>query len=393
MPESTEKGPNTPQEPPLEDPKKPPSSLDSLQVEVHDKVVQDVLDQVAPGLKISPEHRKTFGELIKGEIEDGKRMDEQPKAAHAAIEILISLGYTEMKDINRKSLKPETDMDHASADLDAITRTANQPTENYPSFVGIYGLTANFLPDRTEYTQSFVDNIVNAVNDILQRCGDNGGTIFENLFKKSLRTKSKIDEIATHVNELGLQDDFEYKDGKMVDKHPEDIRQGALLDDVLRNKKDHPFLEKFDSIEAIKSTAETLNKVHASGHGVGEVLTNSVVLKVKDGKMAGSRLTLPTTHYTKETPKNEQQATDLLDLCFSMASAGFQTHDEAMAKTYLQTFLDTYSNAEVKAEMKKLLENGRPHLSQHNKNRLGFNRVANKDESFQKTHEILKSLL
>jgi hypothetical protein len=91
----------------------------------------------------------------------------------------------------------------------------------------------------------------------------------------------------------------------------------------------------------------------------------------------------------------EQQATDILDVCFSAGTAGIQTggeaasEQEACARRNIRTILEGYDNDLVKVGMRTLLQYGRPHDTMHNKIRFGFDRVSDKNKAFVLIHRIV----
>ena len=202
------------------------------------------------------------------------------------------------------------------------------------------------------------------------------------------------------AKELGLEQYFSINDqGKLVEQN-EDIRQGIMLDDLLRfhqrEEDEYQFLKGFEAqiSHALALTAEAVHAIHQqSGSGIGEVLANDIVLKVEEGQIVGARITLPDVAYRNEVEPLEQQATDLADLCFSLGSAGFQVGGEELARAHIQTVLENYDNDFVKTALKALVET-RPHYGFiTNRPRLGFDRVKNPKQTFEQVRAIVLETL
>jgi len=165
-----------------------------------------------------------------------------------------------------------------------------------------------------------------------------------------------------------------------------------------RVQGDSEFLQGLDPNEAMRATATMLQDIHTtSGRGVGEMLANDVVLQIEDGKIKGARLALPDLKFEEGVEAVEQKAYDVLDLCFSVGSAGLQTggaeNGEAKAKNNISTVLGNYNDAEVKAKALELASAGIPQCTMHNKVRFGFDRVENKEEAFEKVRAIAVDVL
>jgi hypothetical protein len=138
---------------------------------------------------------------------------------------------------------------------------------------------------------------------------------------------------------------------------------------------------------AVKMVDEVHKK---SGGGMGELLANDVVLDADENKVKSARLSLPDARYEEGVSPEEQKATDLLDFCFSVASAGFQTGGEQQGRHNIQIVLKNYGDAKVKEKVVALCNEERPNFSVQNKPRLGFDRLENAETVFARVREIIK---
>jgi len=302
-----------------------------------------------------------------------------------------------VNDIDRGTLKLETPVDKKAAEINELARQGAMPTEKYKSNVGIYGFETTKKGDMLEYKKTPLQNLIDKFANLLLIAGDSGGNIFTALFKKGIRRKQDMNGIADNINELGLSSDFEVdKQGNGVSairEKTDDLKQGAFLDDLLRKGGDD-YLKQFDGVSAIKAATKMVADVHKkSNRGIGELLGNDIVLKVKDGKIEGARLTLPDAAYEKTVPVDEQKAMDLIDLCYSVGSAGMQRGGDAEAKKFIEAVIHTYPNANVKTAMKKLTAASKPYSTLYNMTRYGFDRVKNKDDAFKKVAKMVKGAL
>ena len=323
------------------------------------------------------------------------RLDKNPKALADAVDKLKEMGRQPVSN-HGETIKAGNDTEKKIGELDMYLRSGNYKTANYESNVGIYGYSATEKVEggssTLEYRRSGLEKLIIMIENLISKADDRGGGIMENLNKPPIRSKIQLEEIETHAKELGLTNFSLNKDGILVEK-ADDLKSGAFLDDLLRLKKERPFLQKLSEMEAVKACSKTLATVHGSSKvGIGEVLSTDFVLQISENKITGARLTLPDKKYSADIPENEQKATDLLDFCFSLGSAGLQGGGKAMAEQYINEILANYPKGDITKEAAKLIDK-RPSPTSHNLVRLGYDRVADRETSFAQIKEMLKGKL
>ena len=360
------------------------------------KAVDAILQKVgAP--EVDRQKKKELIRLLSTVDMKNGHPEQNPRIVSLVSDQLKDWGFT-VTDIDRGSLSLENENDKAVAKVNERLRKANMPTQKYKSNVGIYGFEVSGGQGWMEYKKSAIHEVVDMFENLFRTAGDEGGNIFSALFKKGMRKKSGMDDIAKNVKELGLENDFSVvKQGEKVvgvRENVKDLKEGVFLDDLLRKGGTDGYLKNFDSVAAIQSAVGMVADVHKrSNRGIGELLGNDVVVKVNDGKIVGSRLTLPDVAYESHVVVEEQQAMDLLDFCFSVGSAGMQRGGEAQAKEYIEAAMNAYPHANVKAAMKKMVSAGKPHATVFNKTRLGFDRVQKKDNAWAKVRDLTLAAL
>ena len=359
------------------------------------KAVDAILQKVgAP--KVDPSRKKELIRLLSTvDMKDG-HPEENPRVLNLVSDQLKDWGLT-VVDVERSSLAIENDHDEAVAKVNERLRSANMPTQKYKSNVGIYGFEMSGGQGWMEYRKNALQGVIDMFENFMRTAGDEGGNIFSALFYLLMRKKSAMNEVAKNVKELGLEDSFsivrENNSIVGVRENITDFKDGIFLDDLLRKGGTDSYLKNFDSVGAIQSAVNMVADVHQkSNRGIAELLGNDVMLKVKDGKIDGSRLTLPDMAYESHVAVEEQQAMDLLDFSFSVGSAGMQKGGEAEAKKYIEDALSAYPHANVKAAMKKMVSDGKPHPTVYNKARLGFDRVQKKDDAWKMIKSLVQSV-
>lgn len=340
------------------------------------------------------------GVMVKLLIDRGIEPDKSPEALAEAAKVLIDLGAKKVS-VGEQTLVFENEIDRRNAVLNGLSRSAVMPTLNYQSNVGTYGVEMRIdetNPEKPElvYHRGVLSKVQCWAENLIRKANDSNGGILANLFRKGKRSKIELEQSMEHVKELGLGG-FRMENGLLMEEAA-DLRQGVMLDDLIRYQsgldgQQNKFLDSLNKIEAIRSAGATLADIHQrSKVGIGEVLANDLVIKVEDGKISGSRLTLPDTAYAPEVDELEQKATDMLDFCFSLASAGLQTGGLEKAKEYMEAGLADYNLDMVKLAMKSLLKD-RPAATGHNMVRLGFDRVKEKAAQFEEIRKVLAVLL
>ena len=252
-------------------------------------------------------------------LKEGLKLENDPQVLGLIAEKLKNLGF-EVADINRETLVVESQVDLALADINELITSGKEVTTSYPSNVGIYHWKVEADSGERVYKRTSVGSFTAGVESLLMKYDDLGGSAIGTLFSKPIRVKANEEQVRLNVRRLGINE-FNIEEG--IKEDVSDIQSGFMLDDLLRLRDKHPFLQKFDRLEAISAAAKTINDVY-SGHegGVGELLANDFVMKVKDGKIIGCRLTIPDSVYHVDVPDLTQKAYDLADFCFSVASAG-----------------------------------------------------------------------
>lgn len=338
--------------------------------------------------KISPKQVIELEGFI-GSLSLKDNPENNPEVLRAVAVKLEEMGCRR-QEIHEKSLVLASDADKAAADINRLVTSAKEPTENYRSNVGIYHFTVGEVGGKRVFLRSGLNAITAWGETIVRKSGDLGGNVFTKLFSTPLRHKANISEIQAKVVKLGLQKHFK-NDNESILEEIGDVRSGAILDDLLRLRSEHPFLQKLDPQEGLAAAAKMVAEVHASsGVGIGEILANDIVLQVNEGRITGARLALPDMAYSEDVSALEQQATDLLDLCFSSGIAGIQTASEEQARQNMRTVIHNYSGKEVKEKAAMLLKEGRPHYTSHNWARLGYDRIQEPEKAHNRLREILR---
>lgn len=330
---------------------------------------------------------------------------ENPRILGIVNDQLKDWGY-QVTNIDRSTLVLENQAEKAAAETNELLRKANMPTEKYNSNVGIYGFETAINGNSMSYKKNTLDKIIDFFENVLRNMTDNGGSFFEALYKAPMRKKATMEEVAKNVQDLGLEQYFTpiTANGSVteIQENITDVKKGAFLDDILRQRKTNPHLQKIDQREAIRVATQMVEHVHAgSGRGIGELLANDVIIKInEEGEIIGTRLALPDSKYGEEVPTEKQQAMDLLDFCFSLGSAGLQEggptspeKGKEVARLYIQTVIQTYSNKAVKDHVKILINEGKPHYNIQSATRLGFDRVPNKTQAFEDIRALTKEIL
>lgn len=327
----------------------------------------------------------------------GDKLDENPEALDQAAKVLKEAGAVE-KDINEATLVLETDIDRKNALLNRLARTANTPTANYQSNVGFYGVQARLdesKPGQPEliYNRGMLEELMCWAENKIRKANDLGGSLIGSLFRKGRREKVGFEQALIHARELGLAG-FRMENGLLVEEVSA-IRTGAMLDDVIRQDENtgNQFLKSIGKIEAIEAASLCLAETHKhSKVGIGEVLANDLVLKIEDGKLIGAKLTFPDTCYEESVDQLEQKATDMLDFCFSLGSAGIQSGGLEKAEEFIRAGLSKYDLEMTKMAMRALLKE-RPAATGHNMVRLGYDRVKDKKTVFEEIRKIVGDVL
>lgn len=369
--------------------------------------IVDLVVQKSGIENMDPNRRWELIRLISTEnINDpNAKPEENPRILKVLNDQLTDWGYR-VTDIDRSTLALETTADKAAAETNELLRKANMPTEKYTSNVGVYGFETAINGNSMSYKKTVLDKIIDFFENVLRNMTDDGGSFFEALYKAPMRKKATMEEVAKNVQELGLDQYFTpvTVDGRVTEikEDIKDVKKGAFLDDILRQRKTNPHLQKIDQREAIKVATQMVEHLHASsGRGIGELLANDVIIKInEEGEIIGTRLALPDSKYSAEVPSEKQQAMDLLDFCFSLGSAGMQEggskspeKGKDIAKHYIQTVIQTYTNKIVKDHLKIFIKEGKPHFNIQAATRLGFDRVPNKVQAFEDIRAITKEIL
>ncbi len=346
--------------------------------------------------KVTEAHKKSLVRLLSTMdlTNPNEKPEENVRVLRIVEEELKRKGYT-MTPIDYQSLQNETAAEEKAARVNSLARKENMPTKKYRSNVGIYGFSTVIAGSRMSYFKTAMDKIMDKISDLLTTAGDSGGNIFEALFKKPIRKKADEQALARNVRDFGLDKHFTVTPGGRVHEDIEDVKKGAFLDDVLRLRKRHPHLQKMDPDKALAIATKMVAEAHRKGNrGIGELLATDIVLQVdENGQVKGSRLALPDMVYSDDISVLEQKATDLSDFLYSVGSAGFQLGSARQAEKNIRTVIQNYPNDTVRKKVVALIDQGRPHPTMHNKIRLGFDRVRNKNAAFRQVGAIIKKVV
>ncbi|MCC7432165.1 hypothetical protein IT412_01430 [Candidatus Peregrinibacteria bacterium] len=360
--------------------------------------VENAIDEAEKAALIPAKTATEINTLAARLVQSGEKLDENPEALDQAAKVLKEAGAVE-KDIDEATLVLETDIDRKNAILNRLARTSNTPTANYQSNVGFYGVQARLdesKPGQPEllYHRGMLEELMCWAENKIRKANDLGGSLIGSLFRKGRREKVSIEQALIHSQELGL-DGFRIENGLLVED-ARDIRTGAMLDDVIRQDESgqgNQFLKGIGKVEAIEAASLCLAETHKrSKVGIGEVLANDLVLKIEEGKLIGARLTFPDTCYEESVDQLEQKATDMLDFCFSLGSAGMQSGGLEKAREFISAGLSKYDLEMTKMAMRALL-NERPAATGHNMVRLGYDRVKDKKVVFEEIRKIVDTIL
>lgn len=345
--------------------------------------------------KLEPERQKALVKLVQtAGIHSKEEWAQHPMLLTFVDDQLTRWGYKPDKTAE-KIARPESERDHVGNEINDSLKGGIVPTQKYKSKVHYFGEKV------TPYTEGKLEHKINngpfdpeirAVEAFLLELDD----------KRQLRRKAhNVNEVYENVESLGLTKYFQMDGGKLIE-NADDLKTGAMLDDVLRSQKDSQFLHQVDPLEAIKASAAMITEVHrhvvqhGKGGGIGELTGNNVVLQLdNNAKITGARLTMLTSVYIDKGDKLclTQRATDLNDLIFCIGSAGIERGGEEAAKTYIETFLKNYKNNAVKDQARELLKSGIPAKTLHNITRYGFDHVNDKDKNFGRVREIALQIL
>jgi len=328
-------------------------------------------------------------------LERSGNPDEDPEVLRSVIDLLEDWGFRPI-DNDSGSLVIESESERKAAKINELVTQGKMPTIKYKSNVGLYGFKVEPVEGGILYIKPL--DVVNKIEDRLRVSGDRGGKITD-FFRKGVRRRANLQEAKVNIQELGLQAYFTDFSSGIVET-TEDISKGFMLTDLLGNRDDRGFLAKFDRWNAVKEASRMVAQVHSSSkRGIGELLTNNIVFGVTENKMSNPRLTFPNITFSEDVEALEQQATDMLDFLFSVGSTRRSATGEIdfnLARMYIHAVFDGYGLGRdgrdvemVKRAIRALSEQGRPFLTLHNGVRLGFDRVKNKKEAFERIRGLI----
>ncbi|PIV90608.1 hypothetical protein COW46_02185 [Candidatus Gracilibacteria bacterium CG17_big_fil_post_rev_8_21_14_2_50_48_13] len=287
----------------------------------------------------------------------------------------------------------ENQEDEEGKVLNSVLTKDTLPTGKYESDVGIYEWSAGIQGNSIIFQLSLLDRIVGAVARHVYRVDDNSF--------KSLRHKASEAEVYDNVIAMQLGSHFGYtpriprlmelyggyESVPYITELLDDYKDGVLLDDLLR-KTDRRYLGNFSAEEGIRMAGALVKEIHrCTGRGIGELLTNDILLRVdvqEDGTCAlkDARLTLPDSIYEEHVPTITQKSMDIVEFCFSLCSAALLKNLDP--QTFLQVFFDSYCiNDELRSGVLQQLERGFPRQTFHNLIKLGFDRLQEKKKRFE----------
>lgn len=378
--------------------------------------VDKVIEKVSSKMDISglgPEHKSSLRALIGKSIRNPNfNPEDDPAIFDAAIKQLKAWGFTyeygkekeEAEDAKR--VESDNKAEEEIAHLNRLIRKKKMPTLKYDSYVHFYQYDTQ--PDEKGgliYTKGSFDKAVDDFENHVRISGDVGGNLITSLWRKGLRRKATVEEAARNASELGLSAYFEpVMDGEKViaiKENVTDVAGGVILDDLLRARAEHAFLQKFDQKEALIMAAKMIEDVHEkSGRGVGEILGNDIVLQVQgegdEARFLGARLALPDVICEEGVAAVEQKAMDLTDFCMSVGCAGWQEMknedpeiSENNAKANIEAVINNYKNPEVKAKCLLIMKEGRPRDTIHNRQRFGFDTLLLKADKYERVRALI----
>lgn len=358
-----------------------------------DPTLKDIIDYLIPDSIHDPVTKAKLQEL-RIIVDREKPLDEQIQVLEICIDVLNYLGYKDKAEMHKESLVLKSGADVVAAEINSRLTQGKLPLRQYKSNVGIYGYAPNIEGEKLVYRKRLRDQIIDKIENAAFKADDLGGNIFTSFLKKGLRRKATVEEVQANIQAFGLDQYFSSENGEFRE-NLESLGHHAMLDDLLRlGARDHKFLQNLDPVEALKVATKMVLAVHQkSQSGIG-IITNNIVLEVKDNHVVSARLTLPDMVYEPHVDKCQQQAMDLIDLCFSAGIAGVQSggaqkgKPEEFAKRNIQTILDSYSDEGseafmVKQIMKTLVETVPAGLTWHNKRRYGFDRIREPAKHFE----------
>ena len=340
--------------------------------------------------KVNPKHKAEIVKILvqRGFGDSPDILDSNPDAIRVATAQLREWGYTP-NDIDKSSVVLDSETAKRAAEINELVRQGKMPSV-YGTNVGIYGFKGSFNEKEgtLSYVRSAFDHAMNGIENLLRVSGDRGGNILTSLWRSGERKKISVDEMEANIKELGLESYYKVGqvDGKItITEDVSDLKKGAFfIDDLLRYDK-NPYLSAYDKTEALEMAVKMVEHSHiTTGRGFGELLGNNLVIQVDGEKrIAGARISQPFSRYSKEVPVVDQKAKDILDLCFSVSSAGYQGENSKGSRDHLLAILNTYQDPAVKQRIVEMVKSGLPNSTIHNDTRFGFDRVKDKSKAYE----------
>lgn len=271
---------------------------------------------------------------------------------------------------------PDAPVERSARAINRIVSESRLPTEKalgYRSSVGIFGGKLRKLPDgKYLFDMTGLISRADRLGDRVLRSTDEHHVkdpislavkhpfkLVESLKlgRNTKRQRGTPEQIADHINELGLGEYYElYRDkagrpiGILV-KHPEVLEKAVNLQDICRRKsiKSSGILDKVDISQAYVGAASYLGSFHDKGQAVGEVLLNDFFFHCdKDGKIDGEPiLNIPDIVWNPKikTGLLDKKATDLLDFLTSSAFEEMRSRSEKSTDQAIRSILDGYLNS------------------------------------------------
>lgn len=346
-------------------------------------------------LSLNDDQKKVLIEAVRSP-DGGAQLENNEQVVGAVVEQLKKWGFTP-QDVHEKSLVLDSQTRVLTAEANKLLTSGKYPTGKYPSNVGLYSSEIQYDEAAGElvHTQGAKPAFFNLIENVTRGGSDNGIGTFSGLFRSNPRAKGNLDTIANNIKVLGLESHFSVvrKGEKVIEirEKAEDLGEGVFLDDVLRLAADNPYLQQFDPKEGIALAAKLAKDLHGrSSGGIGELLANDVLLQVENGRFKGARLGLPDMRYSEKVDKLEQQARDVLDLCFSVGTAGYQTGGAKRMAEYIDDVIVNYGDVDVIKEVVRLSSLNIP--SNSLPVRYGFDRVKDPDKVHDEIHEAIQKL-
>ena len=325
--------------------------------------------------------------------ETAKEHPDVAQIAEKAKAALDRLHATAKTDIDRKTLSTDTETQKLS-EIHERVRLGKLPLP-YDTNQGVYGYKTKVDGNYFIYEKGFTEKVLDTAEGVLMSADDLGWTALH-----SYRRKATVKEISARIKELGLEQRYQTT-ANGFRENINNYQNEVSLDDLLRyqGQPGYEALSQVNILDGIQQAAKLAANIHTTKKNyIGQFIANDILLNVKD-KQNPATLTLPDVISDNKSDILKKQATDLMDMCFSLGSAGLKNNGATGAENYINHFLESYSK-ESKGNftliaLKSLLESGMPKFNPlHNKMVYGFDRINDPQKAFEEVRALtLKTLI